>query len=499
MKRILIFILLFAAAGTVAQERFDYVERRNPWSQSPNAAGLRQDSLSRSYAEVYFTKENGGMTGHSSSDNSWNAGARTASIRHFEKVSFAGSFGYDYSEGRNMCGSMFVEPGYYPFDLLEFTPGRKVRESYAFTGGVSAVLGRRWMGGVAIDFEARNYAKRKDLRHKNTRLDFEFAPGVMYHAGPLAVGINYIIGKNSEKLEAEQIATTPEPPKAFLDKGLYYGVLRQWDSDDLHLASASGVSGFPVKENTQGAGLQLQYGAFYGDIAYRNRQGETGERGVIWYEFETSQITANAVWSLHKTDTEHFVRTGVDWVSQKNRENIITFNNENGVSLPQIHGSVPIFSRRRLDLRLEYEIATARMRTRAGVEGTWLNRESTLMYPYVEGQKTNWVTVFGDCLLIFGRWELNFAADYRQGSFSERSEKFETPGEPGEYPEQLTDYYDYENEYLTAKRLGAALGLRYNISRFYIDLNARYEHGFGLKYVAQPNRVAATLSIGYIF
>ena len=68
-----------------------------------------------------------------------------------------------------------------------------------------------------------------------------------------------------------------------------------------------------------------------------------------------------------------------------------------------------------------------------------------------------------------------------------------------EYPGQLTAYYDYENEYLTAKRLGAALGLRRNIKRFYIDVFARYEHGFGLEYVAQPNRVAATLSVGYNF
>lgn len=109
------------------------------------------------------------MTGHSSSDDSWNAGARTESVRHLKKVSFAGGFGYDYFDGRNMCGSMFTEPGYYPVDILEFTPGRKIREDYTFTGGVSAVLGRRWTGGLRVEFEAQNYAKRKDLRHKNTR------------------------------------------------------------------------------------------------------------------------------------------------------------------------------------------------------------------------------------------------------------------------------------------------------------------------------------------
>lgn len=32
----------------------------NPWNGGPECRGHRQDSLSRSYAEIYFTKENGG-------------------------------------------------------------------------------------------------------------------------------------------------------------------------------------------------------------------------------------------------------------------------------------------------------------------------------------------------------------------------------------------------------------------------------------------------------
>ena len=323
MRRILTLLMIIAVSGAAAQERFDYVFRRNPWNGGPNAAGIRQDSLSRSYAEIYFTKENGGMTGHSSSDDSWNAGARTESVRHLKKVSFAGGFGYDYFDGRNMCGSMFTEPGYYPVDILEFTPGRKIREDYTFTGGVSAVLGRRWTGGLRVEFEAQNYAKRKDLRHKNTRLDFEFSPGVMYHAGRFAAGAVYIVGTNSEKLEAEEIGSTPESYQAFFDRGLGYGSLQLWESSDMHLTT-SGVTGFPVRENTQGAGVQLQYGPVYAAAAYRNRQGETGERGMIWHEFGTHQVTANAALSLGNLQRRHFVRLNLDWRSLQTDENIIT-------------------------------------------------------------------------------------------------------------------------------------------------------------------------------
>ena len=80
-----------------------------------------------------------------------------------------------------------------------------VLEEQTFTGGMSAVLGNRWTGGLRVEFEARNYAKRKDLRHKNTRLDFEFSPGIMYHAGRFAAGAVYIVGTNSEKVDAEGV------------------------------------------------------------------------------------------------------------------------------------------------------------------------------------------------------------------------------------------------------------------------------------------------------
>jgi hypothetical protein len=61
MRRILTILMLVAVSAAAAQERFDHIFRRNPWNGGPNAAGIRQDSLSRSYAEIYFTKENGGL------------------------------------------------------------------------------------------------------------------------------------------------------------------------------------------------------------------------------------------------------------------------------------------------------------------------------------------------------------------------------------------------------------------------------------------------------
>lgn len=490
--------MLLAAADAAAQMRFDGFERRNPWNTGVHAAGMRQDTLSRSWAEAYFTKENGGLTDPSSSADSWNAGAATRSIRHFEKISFAGGFTYDYFDGRDMCGSMFTDPGRYPVDILEFTPGRKIRETYAFTGSLAARLGERWTGGLRTDFTARNYAKRKDLRHKNTSLDFECAPGVMYRAGGFAAGVAYLIGINTERIEAEEVGARAGSYEAFFDRGLRYGSLALWESNDLHLSTA-GVTGFPVRENVQGASAALQFGAFYVDAAYRRRDGRTGERGIRWHDFAGDEVKLRAVLSLRSPLWRHVVRASFDWRSDDTREGVFTYETVNGVSTPHMHGSVPVFGRRGSEIGVEYEAAGERTELRIGTLYTQLDRRSTLMYPYVEGQERHVVQLYADCLQRFGQWEIDLGADFRKGGFSEYETRYQTEMTPGEYPSRLTEWYDCENEYLTAARVGVTAGLRRNIGRFYVDLTARYEHGFALRLVAQPNRMRATLGVGYNF
>lgn len=500
MKRFLLILMLTCTSAAGAQERFDRIVRRNAWNDAVNAAGIRQDSVSRSYAEVYFTKENGGLAAYSASDDSWNAGAATASIRHFRKISFEGRFAYDYFDGRNMSGSMFTRPGFYPIDVLEFTPGRKVRETYSFSGAVAAVLGQRWTGGLKIGFEAQNLAKRKDLRHRNTMLDFEVAPGVMYRAGRLAAGVAYLIGKNSDRTKAEQLGDQGRKYEVFFDKGLAYGLQGLWDGSGTHLDEA-GVTetGLPVRETVQGAGVQLQYGSVYADATYRHRDGKAGEKDVTWYGFEASQLTARAVLALPGGRRSHFVRLELEYLTQDSREWLYGKQTEGGVTTTYTYGSTPVFGRKSLCLSAEYELQSTHLDFRAGAAYAQLDRESTLMYPYVRGQELHYTSVFASLVRTFGFWELSLAADFRTGNFRETQKRFTSSAEPGDYPPQLTEYYDYENEYLTAPRAGAGVGLRRNIRGFYVDASARYEHGFGLRYVAQPNRVRATLSVGYNF
>lgn len=497
MKRILLLLMLAWGAGAFAQNRFEDVRRRNPWNDGANAAGVRMDSVSSSYAEAYFTKENGGWCDCSGSDDSWNAGARTESIRHFSKISFFGRFVYDYFEGRNMSGSMLTRPGFYPVDILEFTPGRKVRETYAFTGGLAARLSPRWTGGLRVDFEARNYAKRCDLRHKNTMLDFEVAPGVLYRAGRFAAGAAYLFGRNSDRVQAEQIGKKGESYDAFFDKGLFYGIRELWDGSNIHLAE-NGIDGFPVRQIEHGVSAQLQYGPLYADATYRRSHGDTGEKNITWHEFEGDRFTARAVLSLRSSAYSHSIRLHFDWRQQDNREMLVGKENHNGIVTDRIYGSTPVFGLKRAETGVEYQIASQRFDFRAGGGYSQIERRSTLMYPYTRGQELYYTECFVRGRRSFGRFDITLGMDCRWGGFTERATML-AQIDTGDYPPQLTAYYDREAEWLTATRMGVEAAVRCNIERFYIDLSGRCEHAFGIRLAPGAERGTATIGLGYKF
>lgn len=112
------------ATATSAQT-YDIIERRNSWNAGTNVTGIMMDSVTTSYAELYGNNRHGDFRNSYEAEKSWSAGAVAKSITHLKGYSLTGSFSFDHTSGKNMSGSMFIHPGFYPVDLLEFTPGRK--------------------------------------------------------------------------------------------------------------------------------------------------------------------------------------------------------------------------------------------------------------------------------------------------------------------------------------------------------------------------------------
>ena len=157
---ILVALSLATALSATAQTTYEKVFRHNLWNDGYNVAGLRDDATSISFAELFGGAEGGDFRRSNEATSSWNAGAQAFTIKHLEKFSMIGSFSFRQEEGRNMCGSMFITPGLYPVDILEFTPGRKTLQSYVFDGGISVDLSDSWRIGAKMDYRASNISKR---------------------------------------------------------------------------------------------------------------------------------------------------------------------------------------------------------------------------------------------------------------------------------------------------------------------------------------------------
>lgn len=479
---------------------YEQVLRANFWQDGSNPVGIRQDmsEKSASYAELYGDITSGGFRQTHEAALPWSVGAEARSTMHLDKFSMQGSFSFEQTQGNDMCGSMFVNPGYYPVDALEFTPGKKIRQSYAFDGSISVDVAEQWRLGAGIDFLSSNYAKRKDLRHSNYLLDFSFTPGIVWHSERWSVGLDAIIRKTADTPTAKQIGTK-DTYDAFLDKGLYYGKLENWEGSGLHLSEA-GVSGLPVKEIFAGAGLQLQHGSTFIDFTYLRGQGTIGEKQYIWYRFPSHVFSFSFGERWKGGDYTHSLRFKADWRLLKNNEYVIEKITEGGVSTTITHGSNQILSRNEDSFRVEYELASERHELVISGGADERLSVASQMYPYVTEQDLVQWTAAAGYTHHFGRVDISAGIRYRGGKLQEDDRLVSEESGVVTKPSRLEDYYKAEVEYDTAHRIEAVASVTYNMWKgLYLKAVIDEVHAFRIEVLPGADRLSASLRIGYKF
>ena len=209
-------------------------------------------------AGVYGGYEAGGYHPAFAPASLWKAGASAQGTHHGENTSFTGSFSFEQVEGKEQFTSVFLEPGYFPVDVLEFTPGDKTRQTYKLGGGFATTFAEEFAFGVKADYTAANYAKRKDIRHTTYGMDLQVEPTVAI-VGDNGVGLSaaYVFRKRTETIDAEQVgAATDQSYFAFLDKGMRYGTYQVWDGDGIHSRSWTRACGTaPTRSGTATASI----------------------------------------------------------------------------------------------------------------------------------------------------------------------------------------------------------------------------------------------------
>lgn len=492
-------ICLLLCSLAVSAQTFERVYDNNFWNRSRNVTGVRQDSVSRSYAELYGGYESGEFRDTWQAEESWHAGAVTASIQHMEKMSLTGSFSFTQTEGYRQCGSMFINPGFYPVDILEFTPGRKTLQEYRFNGGISYDVASKWRIGARMDFESANISKKKDLRHMNYLLDMTVTPGFMYHDGNFAVGASAIFRKTSERIEAEQVGTSESSYYAFLDKGLMYGVHSVWNGSGLHLEE-SGVNGFPVKDFTYGGAVQLQYKGVFAELEYSETSGTVGEKEYIWFLFPGKEAKAMLGFRHNSGNETHLGRVNLGWKQRSLDENVLEKVSENGVATVICHGKNRIFTEGIWNLSPEYEYIADRIEFKARLDLDWQEGIASQMYPYISTQRLMTGNAYFRTRLHLGIFDLDINFRTGWGDVTNSSRTADAASGVEGKPYRLEGWYNRHIEFMTAPYIGAGAAIKCNFWKgMYVKASGEWLAGECFRIINGPGRLETTLRIGYNF
>lgn len=498
-RRLYIIAAMLCASLAASGQSYQRVIKRNFWNEGTNVVGIRQDTLSASNAEIYGNYITGELRASSDAKSAWTAGVRASAIRHLKKFSMKGSFGFEQMEGQGMAGSMFVKQGYYPINVYEFTPGSKTLQTYSFTGGISVDISPEWRLGGQMLFESSNYAKRKDLRHTTYRMDMTVSPGVQYHNGDLAIGLNYIFSKNSESVSAEQIGSSVASYDVFFDKGLYYGVRQIWTGSGVHL-SEPGVNGLPLREIINGVSVQASYGRAYADVSWRARYGTVGEKQFIWFRFPGWDLTAHAGFAFSGDRGSHRILATAEYFSQDNEETSLEKVSSGGVTTVEEFGACRIFSRRNMKASLTYDYASRMLNFSALLSMTDQQGLVSNMYPYLMYQRLLQPYVEAKATGHFGRLDVTLMLSYRQGWMNDTMREVSPSTGVTSEPERLESYFLKYREHMTCRNITVAPAVKYNFGKgFYAEASVRWNRGFNLVYFAGPDRTSATLRLGYDF
>lgn len=306
---ILVLSLVFTGiAGVNAQtgesEKYAYrmerIRTANPWNTSYNSAGLvfnRNEDFS--LVRLGYDYQKGSYRNVFEPTSEGQFKLNTESFRKIKKVYFYGNFDFDYSHRQNKAWASVLDPYRTPVFLADSTPGRQTLELYRVNGGVGYELSKHFAIGGRMDFEVANNAKKRDARNKNVYMSLQIAPGVMYRSKWMNLGLNFIYGRRTEKVDI-RIYGTGQNHEIFEFDGLWF-----YTSD---VIKESGTMEREYRDNIYGGAAQLElYGKrwrFFNQLAvtkgkeeiFRNKAGDDrgGEVETLVYDYDgVLQITGD--------------------------------------------------------------------------------------------------------------------------------------------------------------------------------------------------------------
>jgi hypothetical protein len=251
--------LPLTAQDSLLLRDYQFVRQSDLWLTHRNAAALTRFATDNIVeAEASLTKGNGGLVNFDDSRNTLVGNVRAESFyRLSRRVVTFGAISYDNWTGRDMTGSAFMLRR-TPFDLVEDSltnPGRKHRDTYRLVGGVGADIYQGISLGARLDYTAANYAKYKDLRHKNKLMDLQLTLGTYVPVVSwLNIGADYTYHRQTESVDFGTYGKSERVYKTLIDYGAFMGRVEQFGNEGFTDKSRE----MPLFEDSHGASFQLE-------------------------------------------------------------------------------------------------------------------------------------------------------------------------------------------------------------------------------------------------
>ena len=460
---------------------FHYVKSTNAWLTSSNAATLTRmeaDNLSEAMAAV--TSGHGGLTGFSGSPEDLHAGATAESFTRLTPHTVVyGRMRYDNYSGKRMGGSTFIDCRQLPFDIVEDSLtnlGKKHLDTYQLTGGVGTELWKKLSVGARLDYTAANYAKYKDLRHKNKLMDMTLTVGAWMPIGKvLSLGAYYYYRRTTEGVTYSVYGREDKVYKSLINYGPFIGKVEQFGSNGFTDRSRE----MPMVDDYNGAGLQL--GVEAGNVAFINeatiarRKGYYGRKSPYTITFShhaSKTYNYKGSLSVKSHRTLHIVRMEMDVENLKNHfASYREMKNDAGANYYEYHDAVKTANKVWVDGKVNY---TALIDVR-GEMPSWMltlgcswqhRRQTAYLYPYYRRQHLDnreWnVGATRNLLLQKGILSLTLQGAFLHGSGEPYEDfTFATPSDKQSTPATMDTWLHREHMWLTAPQYNVSGIARY--------------------------------------
>ena len=512
------------AAGQERRRDFQYFVETHPHLTVSNGAVLSfLECAPISMASLSFDKGNGGLIPLEGSPDDWKASAATESFwRVSDRLSFYGKLGYSHFRGKDMGGTVLMDPSYNPIGFLEedySARGTKKRETYSLAGSIAYALSEPVTLGFAANYTSADQVKYKDPRFQNVWMDMSLRPGAMFRLSPrFAMGVNLEYRHTLEKISAKLFGTVDHDYYMLVDQGNFYGSRERFEGDAGYI---SVTNERPLSHSFYGLSLQAiatrgesrycgELKAYYHNGSYGNRSSTS----VVFCEFKGPEVSYTGSFVHPEGRNLHKMGLEASFSMVDNFTNTYKHEVEMGMTGKIVYlGQSQTFSKSDIRAGVSYAffgdtssgyLPAWELKARAGAV---CKLQQTKIYPF----NRDWTSVAIDCCVSGGRhFALNknvfsvlASASFLSGFGDPRKDKLASGAVTT--MRSFDDYSNRQFEYETASRLGVGVELEYariisqklipyiKLSNLFCSLLAAPE------YLDGGNRNVAGISLGCSF